>query len=128
MRVRLIRKLANILDGIDVSGYAVGDVLTLPRAQAQLLIAEQWAARLTRASKNALRGLSAAQPRAAAQPRTVAADRFRRARATSAVERLRVIHDQITSGQFEPHQNRRAEDRIREERRDSHARTTRRVR
>ena len=122
MRVRLIRKLANILDGIDVSGYAVGDVLTLPRAQAQLLIAEQWAARLTRASKNALRGLSAAQPR------TVAADRFRRARATSAVERLRVIHDQITSGQFEPHQNRRAEDRIREERRDSHARTTRRVR
>jgi hypothetical protein len=36
MRVRLIRKLPDILDGIDVSGYAKGDVLNLPRAQAQL--------------------------------------------------------------------------------------------
>jgi hypothetical protein len=81
MQVRLIRKLADILDGIDVSAYAEGDVLTLPQAQAQLLIAECWAAPLTRMSKrtspNEVRGISAAQPR------RVAANRFRRRRSTS---------------------------------------------
>jgi len=43
MRVRLVRKLADNLDGIDVSGYREGDVLDLPAGRAALLIAEQWA-------------------------------------------------------------------------------------
>jgi hypothetical protein len=43
MKVRLTRKLAEQLDGIDVSALNEGDVFDLPRAQAQLLIAEHWA-------------------------------------------------------------------------------------
>jgi len=45
MRVRLTRKLANVLDGVDVSPYGVGEVFELPDAQARLLIAENWAVR-----------------------------------------------------------------------------------
>ena len=43
MRVRLTRKLANEIDGVDVSHARVGDVLDLREPQAQLLIAEGWA-------------------------------------------------------------------------------------
>ena len=43
MRVRLTRKLAEQIDGIDLRGCEVGDVLDLPRAEARLLLAEQWA-------------------------------------------------------------------------------------
>ena len=43
MLVRLVRKLADNLDGIDVSGRREGDVLDLPAGRAALLIAEQWA-------------------------------------------------------------------------------------
>jgi hypothetical protein len=43
MRVRLVRKLADELDGIDVSTWNEGDVIELPRAEARLLIAEGWA-------------------------------------------------------------------------------------
>jgi len=43
MRVRLTRKLADRIDGVDLRGCVVGDVLELPRAQASLLIAEEWA-------------------------------------------------------------------------------------
>jgi len=43
VRIRLIRKLANYLDGIDLSAYEVGDVLDLPRREADLLIREGWA-------------------------------------------------------------------------------------
>jgi len=43
MLVRLVRKLADNLDGIDVSGHREGDVLDLPAGRAALLIAEQWA-------------------------------------------------------------------------------------
>ncbi len=46
MRVRLIRKLADQLDGVDVSGHSEGDVLELTRRDAELLIAERWAVRL----------------------------------------------------------------------------------
>jgi hypothetical protein len=43
MRVRLIRKLAEELDGIDLSEYRVGDVITLGEPAAQVLITEGWA-------------------------------------------------------------------------------------
>jgi hypothetical protein len=45
MRVLLTRKLAGCIDGIDLSGCNVGDVLELPSPEAGLLIAEQWAIR-----------------------------------------------------------------------------------
>jgi hypothetical protein len=43
MRVRLTRKLADRLDGVDVSGHEVGDLLELTARDARLLVAEQWA-------------------------------------------------------------------------------------
>ena len=43
MRIRLTRKLAECLNGIDLSRHTVGDVLTVPRREAELLIAEGWA-------------------------------------------------------------------------------------
>ena len=43
VKVRLVKKLAEVIDGIDVSGNRVGDVLDLPAEQARLLIAEEWA-------------------------------------------------------------------------------------
>jgi hypothetical protein len=43
VRVRLTRQLADELDGIDLSGYIVGDVIDLPNRAAELLMAERWA-------------------------------------------------------------------------------------
>jgi hypothetical protein len=44
LRVRLIRKLAARLNGIDVSRVKVGDVIELPDIQAIMLVKEGWAA------------------------------------------------------------------------------------
>ncbi|HUP40802.1 MAG TPA: hypothetical protein VM115_11830 [Vicinamibacterales bacterium] len=43
VRVRLTKKLAAKLNGIDVSALNVGDILELPDAAACMLIAERWA-------------------------------------------------------------------------------------
>ena len=43
MRVRLMRKLAEVVDGIDLSHCAEGDVIQLSERQARLLVAEMWA-------------------------------------------------------------------------------------
>jgi hypothetical protein len=43
MRVRLTRKLAERIDGVDLSGHQVRDVLDIPRREARLLLAERWA-------------------------------------------------------------------------------------
>jgi hypothetical protein len=45
MRVRLTRKLAEVIDGVDLSGHSVGETFDLPRRDARLLIAEGWAQR-----------------------------------------------------------------------------------
>jgi hypothetical protein len=41
--VRLIRKYAERIDGVDLRAHAVGDVFDLPATDARLLIAEKWA-------------------------------------------------------------------------------------
>ena len=41
--VRLTRKYADVLNGVNLRGHDVGDRLPLPPRQAQLLIAEGWA-------------------------------------------------------------------------------------
>jgi len=41
--VRLIRKLADEIDGVDLQHRQVGDMLYLPGHAARLLIAEGWA-------------------------------------------------------------------------------------
>jgi hypothetical protein len=43
MKVRLTRKLAEQIDGIDLEGRAPGDLLDLSPEQARLIVAEQWA-------------------------------------------------------------------------------------
>lgn len=43
MRVRLVRKLALWLNGIDISDLKVGDVIDLPERSAKILLAERWA-------------------------------------------------------------------------------------
>src|SRR5437660_10762923 len=43
MRVRLTQKLAECIDGVDLSGREVGDVFDAPATDGRLLIAENWA-------------------------------------------------------------------------------------
>ena len=45
MRVRLTKKFAEMIDGIDLSAHHPGDILDVTRSEARLLIAEGWAAR-----------------------------------------------------------------------------------
>ena len=42
MLVRLTKKLAEVVDGIDISHYAEGDVIDLPEPHARMLVAEGW--------------------------------------------------------------------------------------
>ena len=43
MRVRLIKKLAQRIDGVDLSAYEPGSIVDLTRWEARLLLAEGWA-------------------------------------------------------------------------------------
>jgi hypothetical protein len=43
MKVRLVKKLATMMDGVDVSNHDVGDVMDLPERKGRLLVAEGWA-------------------------------------------------------------------------------------
>jgi hypothetical protein len=43
--VRLIKKFAEMIDGVDLSKARVGDILTLPRREGEMLLAERWAER-----------------------------------------------------------------------------------
>ena len=43
LRVRLIRKLAERVNGVDLSKVRAGDSLDLPSKDARILIAEGWA-------------------------------------------------------------------------------------
>lgn len=44
MKVRLTKKLAHMIDGIDLGEHTVGETLDLPPRHASLLLAEEWAA------------------------------------------------------------------------------------
>jgi hypothetical protein len=50
IRVQLVRKLANRLNGVDLAPYAVGDVIDLPERSAAILISEGWARAVQAAS------------------------------------------------------------------------------
>lgn len=43
MRVKLVRKFANVINGIDLTNLCVGEVLDLKDRDASMLIAEGWA-------------------------------------------------------------------------------------
>jgi hypothetical protein len=112
MRIRLDRKLADHLDGIDVSRYHEGDVLDLPRADAELLIAERWA-RPVRPPPHEVREHSAAREYA------VVADHPGR----RALAQLRRLCDEMDTNRFTQHDGRRVDDRIREELREARSKT-----
>jgi hypothetical protein len=90
MRVRLTRRLAIIIDGVDLSGHGVGDVFEVTRHDGKLLIAEEWAVPV-------------------ASPRSMTA-------------RTKVVAGNWAKRRGEQEQ-RRIEDRVREELRDSRAMT-----
>jgi hypothetical protein len=122
MQVRLTRKLAECIDGVDLTCRQVGDILNLPVHDAHLLIAEAWA-----------EVYIAEVPRPGVLPilpETVTFASGRRAmvgdlscRVLRSLERLR--QDRMGQGQRRLAQldRRRAEDAYREELRDSRART-----
>ena len=52
MRVKLVRKLANMINGIDLASMRVGDTVELNPRQAVLLIREGWAEAVEDESSN----------------------------------------------------------------------------
>jgi len=113
-RVRLTRKLAEFLDGVDLSAHSVGDVLRLTPREAELLIAEGWGEPVSDPQSRGSREYSSGFVRAEA------ADTQR-----SVNERLRRIGEEIEQHQLEPHLYRRIDDRLREEIHDARARIIR---
>jgi hypothetical protein len=133
MKIKLTRKLADHLDGVDVTPNVAGDVLNLPRRQAELLVAEGWAepiahplaltfpveaARLNpspvgdsgsdgHAHDSETLGAGAA---GASQP------------VAGTLERLRKIREQLEHRRLVDQERRRAEDRIRDQLHDSRSR------
>jgi hypothetical protein len=111
MWVRLTRRLADCIDGVDLLAHKVGDVFEVTRHEAELLVAEAWAV------------LAAPTAR---QFRSRPPDRFNRANVDRRelgpiAERLRTITQHINHRPFQHQDRRRAEDRIRDEWHDAHA-------
>jgi hypothetical protein len=73
MRIRLTRKLAELIDGIDLSHRRVGDAIDLPVHEARMLIAEGWATPLGESRHG--RAVHPKPP-----PKDTVADRSRRTR------------------------------------------------
>jgi len=113
MRIQLVRKLADHLDGVDVSEARQGDVIDLPRREAELLIAERWAVATFDEATREVRFRSCLPELA------TAADRFER----RTLEQIRRLREEMATRHFEEQQRRRAEDRIREELHDEQAKT-----
>ena len=107
MRIRLTRKLADYLDGIDLSAYRPGDVISMSPAQTRLLIAEGWAERMSD------------DVRSVSSHFAVAAEMATR----RTIDQLRHAVRRIGQQRFETDKRRRADDRIREDLHDSLART-----
>jgi len=74
MRVRLVKKFAEMIDDIDLSTSQPGDVLDLKRSEARLLIAEGWAVPAVRTEQ---RHFMSSRPHSSAPP-AIAAERHGR--------------------------------------------------
>ena len=113
MQIQLVRKLADHLDGIDVTAHRQGDVFDLPRREAELLIAERWAIAYYGPAPREVRDVSAASQLATAADRN----------ARRSLEQIRRFREELDTKRCEEQERRRAEDRIREELHDEHATT-----
>lgn len=60
MRIRLTRRLANFMDGIDMSRLSVGDVIDVAPHDGAMLIAEGWAVRVESTRRHSDRRAAAA--------------------------------------------------------------------
>ena len=122
VRVRLIRKIAQHVDGVDVSGYSVGEIFDLTAAEAALLVAEGWAIVDPIPTEGAA---PAGDGETAEPPAAPAADGTGLTLACTLLRlrelRAEIQHRRRSTG----YEHRRAEDVIREELRDSRARTIR---
>jgi hypothetical protein len=118
MQVRLTRKLAETIDGIDLSSHEVGDVFDLPAAEAQLLLAEEWAD--LHIAEVYVGEFGGAAERVPGAHGAEASDPYS---STRTLDRISQIRRQLEQRRFGRNERRRAEDRYREELRDSRART-----
>ena len=76
MRVRLVKKFAEMIDGIDLRGRQVGELLDVSPGEARLLLAEQWAVCMEERRRNYVNGASQQFGLAAERPRTSKPKRF----------------------------------------------------
>lgn len=125
MQVKLIRKLAKVIDGVDLTSHEVGEFFDLPVAEARLLVAEGWAeVQLTQLQNgeivhpNPAFGYAATQQSEADEP----------TRAVRTLERILQVRRRLERRRTPYVERRRFEDRIREELRDARARTVHRKR
>ena len=116
VRVRLIRKLADTIDGVDLSNYTVGDVLNVEASEARLLVAEGWAVSATRGPRDV-------RQRSAPLELGEAADSERR----TPVDQLRRVSEQIGQRRLELPHGRRREDALLDELHDSRSKIIRGV-
>jgi len=73
VKVRITKKFAEFIDGVDLTDSRVGDVIDVPVTDASLLLAERWAVPandITQRVEAADSGQGAAEPDSAARPKT----------------------------------------------------------
>jgi hypothetical protein len=112
MRVRITRKFAEWIDGVDLSHHRVGDVMEVTRHEAELLVAEDWAVQVPPRSPTTWRStalLAQATPEEDNRHPFLTANHL-------GMSRLNIGRHSLGA-----QQRRRAEDRYREELRDSRA-------
>lgn len=121
-RIRLIRKLAECMDGVDVSGHRAGDLLDLPDSQADVLIAEGWA-EPHEPPRPPTAVVSRQRHRHPPKAELIADAADRSPRTLQTIERLRQVREEMDKQRLERNERRRAEDNIREELQDSRSKT-----
>jgi len=85
MRVRLLRKLADRVDGIDLTHCDVGEVIELPEPDGRLIIAERWG-EFARRQADLVNGRDLSVGRTPADRRRTSTDLY---------ERLKQKHEEI---------------------------------
>ena len=118
MQVRLLRKFAQFIDGVDLTHHAVGEVFEMQAPQANLLIAEGWAEVY---AGDRVAGSSRLLAGSRVIPKAEIADHPTRAVWT--LDRIQQVQRRLAKRRLSQPEGRRVEDRIREELRDSRART-----
>src|SRR5438045_3406644 len=89
MRIRLNCKLADWMDGIDLSHCTVGDVIDLAEHEARMIVAERWAVFARRAADRMGAGSDELLASAFAEGRRLSGDRRRSSRVNDVYQRLR---------------------------------------